>query len=206
MGSHHTHGRGLSAGLAQYKPSMGSGCRKVRAEGAEVSNLLWVGLLCLRGTTRWQVSCETRTCRRWGHLIAVSAGTDPIQASTDIGINSLDAQKCGGRGMAAKSQLKRHGCGVCGSTSRASPGERKSHGSWHARHEGVQDPEAPKSSLYRHVRLSTMWMHKIMVAQAWIRILGYGGTGVYSLQPQRSRQVSCEARVLKHRRHGTEVS
>ena len=88
-------------------------------------------------TTRWQVSCEARACRRWRHLIAVCAGTDPIEASTDIGINSLDAQKCGGRGMAANSQLKRHGCGVSGSTSRVSSGERKSHGSWHVRHKGV---------------------------------------------------------------------
>ena len=81
------------------------------------------------------MSCEAR--RRWGHLIVVCVGTDPIEASTDIGINSLDAQKCVGRGMAAKSQLKRHGYGACGSTSRVSPGECKSHGSWHVRHKGV---------------------------------------------------------------------
>ena len=84
------------------------------------------------------MSCETRACRRWGHLIAVSARTDPIEASTDIGINSVDAQNYGGTGM---------------------------------------DPN-----------------------------LIYGGTGVYSLQPQWSRQLSCEALVLKHRRHGNEVS
>ena len=79
-------------------------------------------------------------------------------------------------------------------TARGTPGTR------------VQDPEAPKTGLYRHVRLSSMWMHKITVAEAWIRILSYGGTGVYSLQPQRSRQVSCEARVLKHHRRGNEAS
>ena len=76
-------------------------------------------------------------CMCYRHLIAVCAGTDPIEASIDIGINSLDAQTCDCRGMAAKSHLKRHNCGVCGSTSRASPGEHKSHGSWHARHKGV---------------------------------------------------------------------
>ena len=105
----------------------------------------WIRILSYGGTGVYslqpqrsrQVSCEARAWRRWGRLIAVCAGTDPIEASIDIGINSLDAPKCDCRGMAANSQLKRHGSGVSGSMSRVSSGERKSHGSWHVRHKGA---------------------------------------------------------------------
>ena len=67
-------------------------------------------------TTRGQMSCEARACRRWRHLIAVYTSTDLIEASTEPAINSLDAQKCGAIGMTANTQVKRHVCEVSGST------------------------------------------------------------------------------------------
>ena len=52
-------------------------------------------------------------------------------------VNHVDAQNYGGRGMDPNTQLGRYGCGVSGSTSRVSSGERKSHSSWHVRNKGV---------------------------------------------------------------------
>ena len=155
--------------------------------------------------TRWQVSCEARAWRRWGHLIAVCAGTDPIEASTYIGINSLDAQKCDCKGMAANSQLKRHGCGVSGSTSRVSSGEHKSHGSWHVRHKGVGSGGTEVWPLHARTIVNHVDAQNYGGRGMDPNLIN-GGTGVYSLQPQGSRQVSCEERVLKHRRRGNEAS
>ena len=135
--------------------------------------------------TRGQISCETHACRQWRHLIAVCTSTDLVEASTEPAINSLDAQKCGGRGMPANTQVKRHVCEVSGSTAVCLQRNIKATARG-TRGTRVQAPEAPKSSLYRDVPLSTIWMHRIMVAEAWIRILSYGGTGMYSLQPQGS--------------------
>ena len=151
------------------------------------------------------MSCEARACRRRGHLIAVSAGTDPIEASTDIGINSLDGQKCGGRGMATKSQLKRHGCGVCGSTSRVSLGECKSHGSWHARHEGAGSGA------------TEVWPLQARTIVNYVDAQNYSGRGmdpktqlrrhgrVFSATTTVTASVMWGT-VLKHRRHGNEAS
>ena len=65
-------------------------------------------------TTRGQMSCEARACRRWRHLIAVCTSTDLVEASTEPAINSLDAQKCGGRGMGENALLERHRCELSG--------------------------------------------------------------------------------------------
>ena len=99
----------------------------------------------------------------------------------------LDAQKCVGRVMGPTTRLENHGCEVRWVWHN---GPRKSHGKCHVRHVDVgtggaafKAMQARTCGFSRH-GVSTLWMHKSVVADACVRMHGYRGTIVKSQEPR----------------------
>ena len=105
------------------------------------------------------------------------------------GVHSMDAQTCGGRGMGLTTRLQNHGREV---TWVWHYGARKSHGKCHVRHVDAgtrgmtfKETQAWTCGFSRH-GVSTLWMHKSVVAEACVRILDYRGTVVKSQETRTS--------------------